>query len=95
MGLKTDPSRANVHGRIAGVSTILKLPLVRFGLRRIPNDHIERPFCNSIYLKGERFLSEDTSFYERAPSPDLMKLLAKGGFLAPLGCLKGRKAAGL
>ena len=40
-------------------------------------------------------MSKDTSFYERAPSSDLMRLLAKGGLLAPLIDLKGRKVAGL
>lgn len=40
-------------------------------------------------------MSKDTSFYQRAPSPDLSALLAPGGFLAPLIDLRDRKVAGL
>ncbi|MDD9995044.1 MAG: hypothetical protein OXS35_04745 [Dehalococcoidia bacterium] len=40
-------------------------------------------------------MSEDTSFYRRAPSPELMALLAEGGFLAPMIGLKDRKVSGL
>ncbi len=58
-----------------------------------PMGPIAGRLCNEGLGAGH--LGKDNSSYERAASPDLMALLAEGGFLAPLTGLKDRKVAGL